>query len=77
MLHLKWKDIVLAGDSRLTGLSNSVAEINVQDAKTRTNQFVPMSDRAVIAMLHDFSQQTTTAPKKRLVDLSYKKYLRR
>ena len=74
-LNLKWKDIGLAGDPRLTGLSNSVAGINIRDAKTGTNEFVPISDRAVIAMLHDFSQQTTKAPEKRLFDLSYKKYL--
>ena len=75
VLNLKWKDIGLAGDPRLTGLSNAVAGINIRDAKTGINQFVPISDRAVIAMLHYFSQQTTKAPEKRLFDLSYKKYL--
>ena len=75
VLNVKWKDIFPAGDPRLTGLSNSVAGINIRDPKTGTNQFASIIDRAVIAMLHDFSQQTTTDPEKRLVDLSYKKYL--
>lgn len=71
MLNLRWKNICLAGDPR----SNSVTRLNIGDAKIGTDRFVPISDRAVIAMLHEFSQQTTTDPEEQLFDLSYRKYL--
>ena len=67
VLSLRLKDIALAGNPRITGVNNYLEVLIVLDAKTGTNQFVPISDRPVFKMFLIFSQQTKTDPEKKIL----------
>lgn len=75
VLSLNWGDVAFPGDPRLSSACINTAGINIRDAKTGRNQFVPIVDEGVIAMLSLFSHGKYHRKEEKLFSLSYRKYL--
>ena len=58
------------------GISDTTAGVNIKDAKTEQNQFVPIENKAIIKMLKVFLAQRRLSPLTKVFSLSYGRYLK-
>lgn len=72
LLATRFGDIALPGDARLNSLHRSArAGLLVRDAKTGSNQFVPLSDEGTLSRIQSWSQAKRLCPTDELFSMSY------
>ena len=54
VMALRWDDIALPGDFRLSDVPGTVAGLNIRESKTGSNQFVLLSDSHVVRLLQQY-----------------------